>query len=93
MNPQVARQFGLVLRRRRQTLKLSQERVAHHAQLSRNYYQLLERGLSSRENETPANPSFSVLIALSSALDTTVPELLSEIFPSRRDAEVAFRAE
>ena len=74
-----ARALGLRLQALRHRVGRTQERVAADAGLSRNHYQLLERGLSDRAHGTPANPRLSTLIALSVALDTSVAELLVDI--------------
>ena len=74
-----ARALGLRLQALRHRVGRTQERVAADAGLSRNHYQLLERGLSDRAHGTPANPRLSTLISLSVALDTSVAELLADI--------------
>lgn len=74
-----ARALGLALQRLRARSGRTQEQVAAEAGISRNHYQLLERGLSDRAHQTPANPRLSTLIALSAALRTSVPELLADI--------------
>lgn len=48
--------------------------------MSRNHYQLLERGLSNRKTKRPANPRLSTLVALSEVLGVSVPELIDAIF-------------
>ncbi len=74
------------LRELRRTTGLSQEQVAHGAGLHRNHYQLLESGLSDRKKQTPANPRLSTLVALCEVFDTTVPDLVIDIFRAGPDA-------
>ncbi|MFB7878021.1 MULTISPECIES: helix-turn-helix transcriptional regulator [unclassified Nocardia] len=64
----------------REARGLSQEEVAHAAGISRQHYQLLERGWGVRSTQSPANPRLSTLIALSKVLGTTVPDLVDEMF-------------
>lgn len=82
----VEKQLAAILGRRLQQLRvakgLSQDAVAHAADISRQHYQLLESGWGERRSKKPANPRLSTLIALSKVLDTTVPELVSDIFES-----------
>ncbi len=86
-----ARALASRLRRLREEAGLTQEQVAHGAGISRNHYQLLERGLSDRLHGSPSNPRLSTLISLSAVLQTTVPELLVDIFPARTDNAVEYR--
>jgi transcriptional regulator with XRE-family HTH domain len=65
------RQFGTVLRRRRQAAGLSQEALAAQAGLHRNYVGLLERG--------ERMPSILVVQQLATALSTTMSQLLREV--------------
>ena len=74
------------LRTLRVATGLSQEAVAHRAGLHRNHYQLLESGLSDRKKQTPANPRLSTLIALCEVYETTVPQLVVDIFGARPEA-------
>lgn len=80
IDPEVAARFGQTLQSIRADSGLSQEEIAQRAGLSRNYYQLLEIGLSSRSNKTPANPSLAVLIDLAHALDVPLTRLVFEVF-------------
>jgi len=73
------------LRSLRAAAGLSQEAVAHGAGLHRNHYQLLESGLSDRKKHTPANPRLSTLVALCTVYDTTVPDLVVDIFRANGD--------
>ncbi|SNT01379.1 Helix-turn-helix domain-containing protein [Micrococcales bacterium KH10] len=91
IDPLVATRFGEVLQSLRAEKGLAQEEVAHRAKLSRNYYQLLEQGLSSRTGRTPANPSLAVLIDLAQAFDTTAERLVAEIFEPHPDVDVEWR--
>lgn len=53
---------------------LSQEKVAHQADISTYTYQKMERGISSPEN--PANPKLYTLMALAEVYEIPVWELL-----------------
>ncbi len=75
--------LAMQLRRRRETVGLTQERAAERAGLSRNHYQLLEAGLSDRAKKTPSNPRLSTLVDIAIALDSTVPDLLTDVVPGR----------
>ena len=89
-----ARALGLRLQKLRHRVGRTQERVAADAGLSRNHYQLLERGLSDRAHGTPSNPRLSTLIALSVALETSVAELLIDIvYPGTDTPIVSLRTE
>lgn len=82
--PELERRVADALARRlrelRSTTGLSQEAVAHAAGIHRNHYQLLESGLSDRKKHSPANPRLSTLVALCAVYETTVPELVVDIF-------------
>lgn len=71
-----SRALGLHLQRLRARAGLSQEAVAHRAGMSRNYYQLLEQGLSNRERESPANPTLVMLLALAAAFDVELADVI-----------------
>lgn len=73
------------LRELRAATGLTQEQVAHAAGLHRNHYQLLESGLSDRRKQTPANPRLSTLVALCRVYETTVPELVVDVFRIQAD--------
>ena len=83
---QLADALAARLRELRSSASLSQEAVAYRAGLHRNHYQLLESGLSDRKKRSPANPRLSTLVALCRVYDTTVPELVVDIFRARPDA-------
>jgi transcriptional regulator with XRE-family HTH domain len=68
------------LRELRSAKGMTQEQAAQAAGMDRNHYQLLESGLSDRKKKTPANPRLSTLAALCAVFDTTVPELVIDIF-------------
>lgn len=70
MHP-LQRQFGRVLRRRREAAGLSQEALAARAEVHRNYVGLLERGQRV--------PSILVVQQLARALGTSMSELLAEV--------------
>lgn len=67
----VARSFGTVLRRRRDGLALSQERLAEAAGLDRTYVSMLERGVHQ--------PSLAVFVRVAKALDVSASELMVEV--------------
>jgi transcriptional regulator with XRE-family HTH domain len=60
---------------------LLQEQLAEAAGMSKNHVQLLESGLSDRKKQSPANPTFGTLVALSRALGVDLPELLRGVVP------------
>lgn len=65
------RQFGVVLRRRREAAGLSQEVLAARAGLHRNSVGLMERGQRM--------PTILVVHQLADALGTTMADLLAEV--------------
>lgn len=69
-----ASQLGHELQRRRVEAKLSQEELAHAAGMTRNYYQLLERGKVA--SGAAANPSIRVVARLAVSLGVGVEDLL-----------------
>lgn len=69
---------------------LSQEHVAHAAGISRNHYQLLEKGLSNRKERTPANPRLSTLVRLCEVFETSVPELMTDVFGPVPGVEIRY---
>lgn len=69
--PNLQKAFGLIVRKRREAIGLSQEALADKAQLHRTYISLLERG--------QRNPSLNVIAALAVALDTSVNALVGEL--------------
>jgi transcriptional regulator with XRE-family HTH domain len=77
---EVERRLALRLGRRLQDLRLAkgmtQEQVAFAAGISRNHYQLMERGLSDRAKELPANPRLSSLRGIAGVLGLPVPDLV-----------------
>ena len=64
-------QFGVVVRRRREAVGLSQESLADQSQLHRTYISLLERGLRM--------PTILVAKRIAEALGTTMTDLLGEV--------------
>jgi transcriptional regulator with XRE-family HTH domain len=67
----LAKQFGLLVRKRRQAVSMSQEALADRARLHRTYISLLERGLRM--------PSILVVQQLAKALETTMASLMGEL--------------
>ncbi len=74
--------LGAALRERRLSLDLTQEHVAHEADLSVRHYQDLEAGAS-------ANPRFKTIFLLAAVLDMKMSDLLE---PRRRKAPSRKRA-
>lgn len=68
---QLQRQFGGVIRARREAAGLSQEALADAAGLHRTYISLLERG--------QRNPSLEVIHALALGLGTSMATLVREL--------------
>lgn len=85
----LAVKLGHRLQRLRVEVGLSQERVAQLAGISRNHYQLMERGLSDRKKNTPSNPTLTTLIDIAAALDIPLDELLGDFIASREGTVVA----
>lgn len=79
LDPAAAQALGLLLQRRRADLRWTQEQVAVEAGISRQHYQLLERGLSNRYSEAPANPRLSTLLALMEVLRIERDELFAAL--------------
>ena len=69
MEPEVA--FGLVLRELRKRKGLSQEALAHEAEMERNYVSLLERGKNSA--------SVKKIFQLAEALGVSVSEFMQMV--------------
>ncbi len=69
-----AEEVGLRLARARQTLGLSQERVAHRAGLTGHTLQKLEKG--ETRPGVPLNPKLRTLIALAQVLQVELSDLL-----------------
>jgi len=66
----VSRRLALALRRRRERLGLSQEDVAHAAQLSTRYYQLMEAGRT--------NPTLKALWEVATVLRRPLERLIGD---------------
>lgn len=66
-----ARSFGTVLRRHRDGLALSQEKVAEASGLDRTYISMLERGVHQ--------PSLHTLLRLADALGVPADQLTREV--------------
>lgn len=67
----VEQAFGNVIKRQRQKLSISQEKLAELAELHRTYISQLERGLKS--------PSLGALFSIASALQTQPHLLILEV--------------
>lgn len=75
MEPEVA--FGIVLRKLRQRQALSQEALAHKADMERNYVSLLELGRNSA--------SVKMIFKLAQALDVSVAEFMGLVEAKYRE--------
>lgn len=69
MEPEVA--FGLVLRELRKRKELSQEKLAHEAEIERNYVSLLELGRNSA--------SINMIFKLSRVLGVSAAEFMGMV--------------
>ena len=69
MEPEIA--FGIVLRELRKQKGLSQEKLAHEAEIERNYVSLLELGRNSA--------SVKIIFKLASALELSVTEFMGKV--------------
>ena len=63
--------FGEIVRRRRIELEISQEELAHRANLHRTFISHLERGKKS--------PTLTTIVVLIAALDTNLPSFFEEL--------------
>lgn len=79
-----ARALGLNLQKARAARGLSQERVAHLANIAGFTYQKYEKG-ESRPG-TPMNPQLLTLVSLSQVLDVPLADLLPDFQPDLGDA-------
>ncbi|MET9326720.1 helix-turn-helix transcriptional regulator [Tsukamurella sp. NPDC003166] len=75
----LSQRLGIEIGRLRAEKGLSQEALAADIGISTNHLQLLESGLSDRRKGTPANPRFTTLVRLSTALDVDLAELIRRI--------------
>ncbi|MCL2802574.1 MAG: helix-turn-helix domain-containing protein [Micrococcales bacterium] len=78
-----ARALGLRLYQLRSDRRLTQEKLAHLAGITRFHYQQLEKGRS--QPGTPANPTLRNLIAISQALEVPLTGLLPPGIPDLTD--------
>lgn len=79
LEAELARDLALRLRERRAAVGLTQEEVAHRVGVSRNQYQLYERGMSDRARGSALNPKLTTLLSLARALDVTLSDLLTDV--------------
>lgn len=63
--------FGKVLRQKRKEAGLTQEQLAHEADVQRNYVSLIERGINQ--------PTIAVLFKLAGALGGQPSQLIVEV--------------
>jgi transcriptional regulator with XRE-family HTH domain len=69
--PKIEEAFGEIVRRRRQQIGISQEKLAELSALHRTYISQIERGLKS--------PSLKAMIAISKALNVKLSIMLREL--------------
>ncbi|MGU3878032.1 helix-turn-helix domain-containing protein [Pseudomonas aeruginosa] len=69
-NLSISEAFGKVLRKRRKERGLTQEQLAHEADIQRNYVSLIERGINQ--------PTITVLFKLAVALDCAASSLIAD---------------
>lgn len=69
--PEVARAFGAVVRRRREERQIAQDAFALAAGIDRSYYGKLERG--------ERQPSLGILLRIASALDESGASILAAV--------------
>ena len=74
------RELGQNLHRLRIAAGMSQEDVAYNAGVSRHTYYRLEKGIA--RTGSPANPSLQNVIAIASALNSPLVELLPTWVPA-----------
>lgn len=86
LTPEQANRLGNLLHEWRRAEQLNQEQAAERLRVSRNYFQLLERGIGQRREKTPANPRLSTLILFAAAIGKEVPELVADIMFGNSDA-------
>ena len=67
----LAKAFGLVIRRHRERVGISQEELAHRAGLHRTYVSMLERGVR--------NSTLLVVSMLAKALGTTMTRMVGDL--------------
>jgi len=77
VEPEVA--FGIVLRELRKQRELSQESLAHDADVERNYISLLELGRNSA--------SVKMIFKLASALGMSVSEFMALVDAKHREGQ------
>lgn len=75
----IAQRLGQRLIGLRLSRGMTQEQVAYAAGLSRNHYQLLERGFSDRLEQRPANPRLSTLRGIAEVMGLPVSDLLAQL--------------
>lgn len=63
--------FGLILKKNRIDMRLSQEELAHRANLDRTYISLLERG--------QRKPTLNTIFVLATSLDIKPSDLIKEV--------------
>ncbi|MFM6355524.1 MAG: helix-turn-helix domain-containing protein [Planktothrix sp.] len=71
--------LGILIRRHRMSIRISQEELGLRSHLDRTYISGLERGVR--------NPSLTVLVSLASGLNITVSELLENLETEMRNLE------
>lgn len=74
---ELTRCFGTVMRRHRDSLGLSQERLAHDIGASTTHYQHLEAG--RKYNGETTNPSLDTILKIADGLGISVLEFAKEV--------------
>lgn len=75
----LAQRLGRRLADLRLSKGMTQEQVAHAAGVSRNHYQLMERGFSDRAKQRPANPRLSTLRGIAEVMGLSVTDLVGTL--------------
>ncbi|GAA3917969.1 helix-turn-helix domain-containing protein [Microbacterium invictum] len=77
-NEEKAERLGVVLRRHRTDLGLSQEALAYQAGITKNQLQLIEAGRSTgrKDGVGPSNPRMATLSGLAGVLGISVADLM-----------------
>ncbi len=92
LESRVAYAMAGTVRRRRESLGMTQEQLSLASGVNRSTIQDLESGHSDHKSERPANPRMMTILRLADALDLPVSELLEPV-QERYDFEKARLAE
>lgn len=83
----MAEALAEVMRSRRRAAGLNQTEMADKAGIDPKHYQAMENGFVSYRDRKPANPQLDKLVKLAHGFETTVPDLMSDVF-SRIEIEL-----